>query len=74
MLENLEERLSSLNLVYNEAKQLQDQYKKLIVFMTSNPPMTEDHIASMEQELDLSRKQLAGLDHLLKNAIKCEKR
>ena len=61
MIENLEDRLLSINIALREAKLLQQEYSKLITFMISFPPMTEKHIASMEQELALARQQLLDL-------------
>ena len=61
MIENLEDRLSSINKACVESKLLQQQYSKLIKFMVSYPPTTEKHIASMEQELTLAKQQLQDI-------------
>ena len=61
MIEKLEDRLLSVNLAFNEAKSLQEEYTRLINFMVTQPPMTEKHVASLEQELALSRQQLVDL-------------
>jgi hypothetical protein len=61
MIERLEDRLLTVNLAFNEAKSLQEDYSKLINFMISYPPMTEKHVASLEQELTLARQQLSDL-------------
>ena len=65
MIEKLEDRLLSVNMAYNEAKSLQEEYSKLINFMLSYPPMTEKHVASLEQELALARQQLLDLQKVL---------
>jgi len=69
MISGIEDRLLSISLAYNEAKSLQDQYSKLITYMITYPPMTERHIASMEQELSLARQQLADLLKVLSQIV-----
>ena len=61
MIKSLEDRLYSINKACAETKSLQQQYSKLIEFMISYPPTTENHIASIEQELALAKQQLQDL-------------
>ena len=61
MIRNLEDRLYSIDNACVEAKSLQQQYLKLIEFMISYPPTTEQHTARMEQELSLAKQQIHDL-------------
>ncbi len=58
---HLEARLVALKQALAETRRLNDQFQKLIRFLSRSPPYNDQHLASLEQELSLARQQLADL-------------